>query len=111
MICHGLFWKELIFSYKLDDQAIGLLIEQRASDAERENLFTETFQTPNNSWRRFESNKGERNSFMNEGDFEDYRYLEDIVVNVHYELYDGLPVFCKWITVENNSGQEIRINS
>ncbi len=103
--------KELIFSYKLDDKAIGLLIEQRASDAERENLFTETFQTPNNSWHRFESDKGEHNSFMNEDNFKDYRYLEDIVVNVHYELYDGLPVFCKWITVENNSGQEIRINS
>jgi hypothetical protein len=103
--------KELIFSYKLDDKAIGLLIDQRASDAERGNLFTDTLQTPDNSWHRFESNKGDRNSFMNEGKFEDYKYLEDIVVNVHYELYDGLPVFCKWITVENNSCQEIRINS
>lgn len=37
-------------------------------------------------------------------------YLKDITVNVHYELYDGLPVFCKWITVHNNSGKTIRID-
>ncbi|NQU50945.1 MAG: alpha-galactosidase [Bacteroidetes bacterium] len=31
-------------------------------------------------------------------------------MNVHYELYDGLPVFCKWITVENQSGKPISVN-
>ena len=40
-----------------------------------------------------------------------YRYLKNIIVNVHYELYDGLPVFSKWITVDNNSDQEIKINT
>jgi hypothetical protein len=25
----------------------------------------------------------------------------DIAVSVHYELYDGLPVLCKWLTVQN----------
>ena len=44
-------------------------------------------------------------------DIKKYSYLEDIVVNIHYELYDGLPVFCKWITVENKSNQDITINS
>ncbi len=29
---------------------------------------------------------------------------------VHYELYDGLPVFCKWLTVENRSDQAIVID-
>ena len=29
--------------------------------------------------------------------------LRGITVRVHYELYDGVPVFCKWITVENGS--------
>ncbi|MEE4284993.1 MAG: hypothetical protein V2I31_02555, partial [Mariniphaga sp.] len=43
--------------------------------------------------------------------FEEYRYLQDIVVHVHYELYDGLPVFSKWITVENNSEKPVTINS
>ncbi|MBP8790904.1 MAG: hypothetical protein KBH01_05670, partial [Breznakibacter sp.] len=38
-------------------------------------------------------------------------YLRDIVVNVHYELYDGMPVFSKWISVDNESGKSIRINT
>lgn len=38
-------------------------------------------------------------------------YLKQIEVNVHYELYDNMPVFCKWITIDNQSGQEITINS
>ncbi|MFW6277732.1 MAG: hypothetical protein ACOC1J_03585, partial [Prolixibacteraceae bacterium] len=42
---------------------------------------------------------------------EEYGYLQDIVVNVHYELYDGLPVISKWITVENNSEKPVTINS
>lgn len=36
---------------------------------------------------------------------------EGIKVDVHYEIYDGIPLVCKWITVENNSGTEILINS
>jgi len=36
---------------------------------------------------------------------------EGIEVTVHYEIYDGIPLVCKWITVENNSGREILINS
>ena len=38
-------------------------------------------------------------------------YLKQIEVNVHYELYDNLPVFCKWITVKNASDREITVNS
>ncbi len=41
---------------------------------------------------------------------EKYNYLKDVVVNVHYELYDNMPLFCKWITIDNNSGQSIQIN-
>lgn len=37
-------------------------------------------------------------------------YLKDIEVSVHYELHDGMPVFCKWVTVENRSSRNIRIN-
>ncbi|WP_162340542.1 hypothetical protein [Cyclobacterium salsum] len=40
-----------------------------------------------------------------------YRYLLGITVNVHYELYDGLPVFSKWMTVENRSDQPVTVNS
>lgn len=38
------------------------------------------------------------------------QYLKNIVVKVHYELYDGMPVFCKWLTIENNSGRAVTIN-
>ncbi len=31
-------------------------------------------------------------------------------VLVHYELYDGVPVFCKWLTVENLSGQAMTVD-
>ncbi|MCA9218662.1 MAG: hypothetical protein KDB27_36585, partial [Planctomycetales bacterium] len=34
----------------------------------------------------------------------------DFRVFVHYELYDGVPVFCKWLTVENRSNQPITID-
>ena len=54
---------------------------------------------------------GEVSQTFISADIKKYRYLEDIVVNVHYELYDGLPIFSKWITVENNSSQAITINS
>ncbi|MCL3779914.1 hypothetical protein EMN47_05865 [Prolixibacteraceae bacterium JC049] len=40
-----------------------------------------------------------------------FNYLKDVTVKVHYELYDNMPLFCKWITVENNSGKEIVINT
>jgi len=36
---------------------------------------------------------------------------EGIIVAVHYEIYDNIPLMSKWITVENNSGKEITINS
>lgn len=31
-------------------------------------------------------------------------------VSVHYELYDGVPVMSKWITVHNSSDKEIRLD-
>lgn len=38
-----------------------------------------------------------------------FDFLKEVLIKVHYELYDGVPIFCKWITVENKSGQQIRI--
>ena len=32
-------------------------------------------------------------------------------VIVHYEIYDGLPLICKWITITNDSHKEIIVNS
>lgn len=39
-----------------------------------------------------------------------YDYLKDITLKVHYELYDGLPVISKWITIQNNSDRDITLN-
>ena len=36
---------------------------------------------------------------------------EGLEVTVHYEIYDGIPLICKWISVVNNTGHEIIINS
>ncbi|MCI0499200.1 MAG: hypothetical protein L0Y36_05925 [Planctomycetales bacterium] len=38
-------------------------------------------------------------------------YPKDITVSVHYEMYDGIPVICKWIEVQNGSGQPVKLNS
>lgn len=36
---------------------------------------------------------------------------EGVTVSVHYELYDGLPVYSKWLTVANGGERSITINS
>ncbi|HVZ96833.1 MAG TPA: hypothetical protein VG847_08160 [Chitinophagaceae bacterium] len=36
--------------------------------------------------------------------------LKDIDVEVHYELYDGMPLIIKWVSIENKSGETIVIN-
>jgi hypothetical protein len=37
-------------------------------------------------------------------------YLKNVTVKVHYELYDGLPLICKWISVENKSDRLVTVN-
>ena len=41
----------------------------------------------------------------------EFDYLKDVKVKVHYEIYDGIPLISKWITIENDSKQEILLNS
>jgi len=36
--------------------------------------------------------------------------LKNILVQVHYELYDGLPLITKWVSVENKSNTSVKIN-
>ena len=38
------------------------------------------------------------------------RELKDIIVNVHYEIYDGIPLLSKWISLENNTNKPIQIS-
>ena len=34
----------------------------------------------------------------------------DLAVSVHYELYDGLPCYGKWISITNRSAKEVRLD-
>ena len=36
--------------------------------------------------------------------------LPGVWVDVHYEMYDGLPVMAKWLEIRNGSGKTIRLN-
>ena len=36
---------------------------------------------------------------------------ESLAVEVHYELYDGLPLLSKWIVVRNGTPQAVRLNA
>jgi len=36
--------------------------------------------------------------------------LKNIMVKVHYELYDGLPLITKWVSVENKSNTSLKMN-
>ncbi len=36
--------------------------------------------------------------------------LEGILVEIHYEIYDNLPLLCKWIEVVNEGSQSVRID-
>lgn len=42
---------------------------------------------------------------------EDSSVPDGVEIHVHYELYVGIPVLSKWISIENGSDQEIIINS
>jgi hypothetical protein len=80
--------KELTFRYRLDEPAIRLLTEREASREKKSN-----------------SEKSKTTGT------EQLEYLKSIVAEVHYELYDGMPVISKWIKVANESPREIKINS
>lgn len=36
--------------------------------------------------------------------------LQGVEVAVHYEIFDGIPVLCKWLSVQNNSPKALTIN-
>ncbi|XZE56741.1 hypothetical protein SH139x_002868 [Planctomycetaceae bacterium SH139] len=37
--------------------------------------------------------------------------LESVTLSVHYELYDGIPLFSKWITIDNQSPEQILLDN
>jgi len=50
---------------------------------------------------------GEAITQLNEG----LNALKDLVISVNYELYDGVPVMSKWITVRNGSKETVLIEN
>lgn len=36
--------------------------------------------------------------------------LKGVIVNVNYELYDGIPLICKWLNIKNNTNDNIKID-
>ncbi|MCE6990091.1 alpha-galactosidase [Dyadobacter sp. CY323] len=36
--------------------------------------------------------------------------LQGIEVNVHYSIFDGIPLLSKWVTIENNSSSEVTVD-
>ncbi len=79
--------KELIFRYRLDDLAITIAEET-------------IYHSQKDTFQNLESLKKV-----------DPQHLKSIVAEVHYELYDGMPVFSKWIKILNKSSNEIKINT
>ncbi|HRP32857.1 MAG TPA: hypothetical protein PKV73_13245, partial [Agriterribacter sp.] len=49
------------------------------------------------------------------GDFKqtqgEFEFLRGLTVKVHYELYDGLPMLSKWVSVANNGTEEIIVDN
>ena len=37
--------------------------------------------------------------------------LKALTVKVHYEIYDGIPLICKWFSLQNNSTQKVVLDS
>ncbi|WP_349528383.1 NPCBM/NEW2 domain-containing protein [Reichenbachiella sp. MALMAid0571] len=40
-----------------------------------------------------------------------HKDLKGIKVEVHYEIYDGIPLISKWFTVQNESNKDIKLNT
>jgi hypothetical protein len=36
--------------------------------------------------------------------------LKNIIIKVHYEIYDGIPLITKWVSIHNNSNKTIKLN-
>lgn len=41
----------------------------------------------------------------------DFAFLKHLRVKVHYEIYDGIPLLCKWVTVENTGREPFVVNN
>lgn len=85
--------KELIFTYKLDDEALKILSERSVSDESRKVLFSDSFEALYKNWNRFESKADARNSFINEGKAGEIMALANTAVFAEQEVIPGTKVF------------------
>jgi len=44
-------------------------------------------------------------------EFESPPGAPEVVIAIHYELYDGLPLLAKWLTLSNRTDRPVRLNS
>lgn len=84
--------KELIFTYKLDEQAINLLAERSNQDENREVICTDDFKKLSPDWRLVESRAYARNSFINEGKIGEIMALSNTAVYAERDFKKGTKV-------------------
>ena len=46
-----------------------------------------------------------------DGSSMEFAYFKDLEVNVHYEIYDGIPLISKWLSVKNNSAGPVCVDT
>ena len=85
--------KELVFHYRLNDEAIKRLVATMASDANRSVLLNDQFETLSDNWKRYESKAHDRNSFINEGKAGEIMALANTAVYAEQEVKQGSSVF------------------
>ena len=62
----------------------------------------------NKRWSRVKKGKTKGKSINFEYAHKNFPNLK---VNIHYEIYDGIPIISKWITITNNGTKEVVLNS
>ncbi|MBI9017501.1 MAG: sialate O-acetylesterase [Phycisphaerae bacterium] len=49
--------------------------------------------------------------FVPDPKIQDSNPHNDLIVSIHYELYDHIPVICKWFSIQNGSDKTVKLNS
>ena len=68
--------------------------------------------TPRINWKnkRWSLIKKHKNKGIHINFIYEHPNLKDIIVNVHYNLWQGIPLISKWISIENRTERTIRLN-
>lgn len=90
--------KELIFTYRLDDEAIKILAERSNQDSQRPLLFADDFKKLSPDWKLTESRAHQRNSFINEGKVGEIMALANTSVYAERDFKQGTKVIMTSVT-------------